>query len=74
MMNVNDKIIAILNQDTRARILLESFNDAVERQGLTADEASEARKTLIMLLISRNPEAMDVMARDIYESFQEATV
>lgn len=70
-MKASDKIIEILNNDMKARIILKEFNEAVERQGLNEQEEVEARSALIGLLIANNPEAMHTMARDVYESFNQ---
>lgn len=70
MTNISDRIINILNGDEKARRVLEAFNGAVERQGLTEVEAAQARQTLMAMLIANNPLAMDTLARDVYEGFR----
>ncbi|WP_405169324.1 hypothetical protein [Paenibacillus sp. FSL H3-0286] len=67
---IGKQIINILNKDKKAKEILSSFNEACENQKLTQLEMDKSRETLMMMLITRNPEAMEVMARDTYLSFQ----
>jgi hypothetical protein len=63
----SDKIIAILNYDDRALNLLGAFERAAESQGLTGTEYNQAKNTMMMMFISGNDEAMNVMAKQVYE-------
>lgn len=65
-MTVSDKVINILNQDEKAKKLNTMFNETAAKQGLKGSELENARQTFLMMLISKNPEAMQVMAEEVY--------
>lgn len=68
---MSEKVIAILNKDEKAKKLNTMFIEAAERQGLTGEELEKARESFLMLLISKNQEAMQVMAREAYEELNK---
>lgn len=70
-MTVSDKILEILNQDERAKRLNTLFHEAAKRQGLQGHELEEARKTFIMLMIAGNKQALETMANDVYDHFNQ---
>ncbi|QSF43501.1 hypothetical protein [Paenibacillus tianjinensis] len=63
----SDKIIEILNKDERAKNLLGAFERAAKNQGLTGEEYNQAKNTIMMMAISGNDEAMNIMAKQVYE-------
>jgi hypothetical protein len=67
---MSEKIIEILNRDEKARKLNKSFLEACERQGLSAQEIIKARETFLMMMIANNPEAMKVMAQELYSELR----
>jgi hypothetical protein len=71
-MTVSEKVIAILNKDEAAKKLNKAFNKAAKERGLTGKELEDTRQSFLMMLISKNPEAMSVMAREAYEHFNQA--
>jgi hypothetical protein len=65
---MSEKIIALLNEDEQARLFLKRFEEAAESEGMIGEEYAEARKTILMMAIANNPEAMSIMANEIYET------
>jgi hypothetical protein len=65
-MTVSDKVMEILNNDESAKKMNTVFIEAAERQGLTGKELEGAREAFIMMMIANNPEAMNVMATEVY--------
>jgi hypothetical protein len=70
-MTVSDKVIALLNKDERAKRLNTLFNETAKKQGLTGSELADTRQTFLMLLIAKNPEAMQLMANETYNHFNQ---
>lgn len=72
-MKMTDKMIEILNQDTKAKMLLEKFNDKAEKEGINknSEEYKEMRKTVVYMAMAMNPEIMDKISDEIYEQFNE---
>lgn len=68
-MTISEKVIAILNKDEKAVQMNKLFNEAAEKQGMIGAELENARQALLMMLISKNEEAMKVMAREAYAHF-----
>ena len=66
-MTVSQKVIDILNKDEVSRKLNTVFQQAAKEEGLTGEEYQEAHKTFIMMCIARNPEAIELMADEIWE-------
>lgn len=71
-MTVSDKVIDILNKDEKTKRLNTIFIETAEKQGLTGEELEQARQIFLMLLIAKNPEAMSVMANEVYEHFNQS--
>lgn len=67
-MEVSQTIIEILNRDEKARRLLSKFEQSAKAEGMIGSEYSEARKTVLMMAIANNREAMSLMADEIYET------
>jgi hypothetical protein len=70
-MTVSEKVVAILNEDESAKKMNKLFNEAAEKQGLEGEELEGARQAMLMMLISNNPVAMQVMASETYEYFNQ---
>lgn len=70
-MTVSEKVIEILNQDETAKKMNTLFIKAAESQGLTGNELEGAREAFMMMLISKNEEAMMVMAEYAYKHFNQ---
>lgn len=66
-MTVSQKVIDLLNQDEKAKKLNTLFNETATKQGLTGSELENARQTFLMMLIAKNPEAMKLMANEVWE-------
>lgn len=62
------KIMDILNKDEKAKKLNKAFNEAAERKGLTGTELENAREAFLMMIIANNPEAMQAMAKEVYNA------
>jgi inorganic pyrophosphatase/exopolyphosphatase len=65
-MTVSNKVIEILNKDAKAKEMNKAFNEAAERQGLTGEEFNKAKESFLMMMIANNPEALQVMAQEVY--------
>jgi hypothetical protein len=65
-MTISNKVIEILNKDEAAKKMNKAFNEAAERQGITGEEYNKAKQSFLMMMIANNPEAMEVMAREVY--------
>lgn len=66
---MSDKIIEILNKDNKARELLKSYNDACKKNNATPEEYEEGKKLILMLAIKNNPDAFNVLTKDLYDGF-----
>lgn len=60
-------IIEVLNQNPQAKKLLGTFEKAAEAQNFTPEEYQETRKTVFMLAMAMTPEAMEIMAGEVWE-------
>ena len=69
---MSEKIINILNQDEKAKELIRSFYQAMEKHGqdMTAEEKEDAERFMMMLAIIQNSEAMDVMTEQLYHNLR----
>jgi hypothetical protein len=65
-MTISTKVIEILNNDEATKKMHTAFNEAAERQGLTGETYNKAKETFLMMMIANNPEAMQVMAEEVY--------
>lgn len=65
---MSDKVMAILNNDERAKRLNTKFIALAEEQGLKGKDYDEARQTFLMMMIAGNKEAMNAMAEEVYEA------
>jgi hypothetical protein len=66
-MTVSQKVIELLNKDEQAKRMNTLFNETAAKQGLTGSELENARQTFLMMLIAKNPEAMSLMANEVWE-------
>lgn len=73
-MTVSDKVIEILNQDEKAKKLNTLFIETANKQGLQGEELEDARQTFLMMLIANSPEAMQVMAEETYNHFNQLAI
>ncbi|MEC0237773.1 hypothetical protein P4H71_25995 [Paenibacillus kribbensis] len=64
---MGDRVIEILNSDERACRLMQRFETAAVEAGMIGSEYEEARKTVLMMAIAGNTEAMAIMADEVYE-------
>jgi pantoate kinase len=62
----SQKIIDVLNNDPKACEIMKEFKEAAERQSLTEVEYNKAHEAILMMLISNNEEATNVMAKEAY--------
>ncbi|MGR7944247.1 MULTISPECIES: hypothetical protein [unclassified Paenibacillus] len=67
-MNASSKVVEILNKDEKARKLMQEFNEAAERTGLSNEEYVKAREIVLMLCMYGCKEAMNVMSNEVYEA------
>jgi len=67
-MEMSAKIIGMLNEDTKARALLETFNAKAREKGLSNDEYAKAREVVLLMAMYQNKEVMAEMANEIWEA------
>lgn len=70
-MNVSAKIIDVLNKDEKARKILSRFNEKAREEGIEGEDYDKAREVILMLCIKNNAEAMDMMAREVYNELNK---
>lgn len=70
-MYMNDKVMDILNNDKKARKMKAFFEEEIERQELEGEEKEEARKDMMLFIISHNEEAKKEILKEIYEKANE---
>ncbi|MFG3611422.1 hypothetical protein [Rummeliibacillus stabekisii] len=61
-----DEVMEILKADKKACSMMKLFHETAESIGMQGREYEEARKTMLMLIISKTPKAMQVMAHEVY--------
>ena len=66
-MTVNDKVMEILKADEKANKMMELFETKAQEHGIVGQAYDEMRKTMLMLIISKTPQAMKTMSDEIYE-------
>lgn len=64
---MKNKVIEILNKDERASRMMRKFEEAAIETELSEMEYEELRELMLTMLISRNPEAMAVMASNLHQ-------
>lgn len=65
-MNQSQQFAQALNTDAQAQALIEKLTDHALETGMSADQYMEARKTIVMLAIARNPILLDELADEVY--------
>ena len=68
--NVNDKVMEILKADKRANMMMKLFEEQAVAEGLSGETYEEARKTMLMLIITKTPKALEAMAEELYEEIR----
>lgn len=64
---MTDQVMEILKGDEKAKKMIKMFHETATAQGIEGTEYEEMRKTMLMLIISSTPEAMTVMANEVYD-------
>lgn len=67
-MTVNDKVMEILKADAKANKMMELFEEQAKAEGLTGATYDEMRKTMLMIIITKTPKALEAMAEEMYEA------
>ena len=60
------QIIEILNQNEEAKAIKKMFEERIAEVELTEEEETKARELMMMLAIKKSPEAMRLMAKQVY--------
>ena len=63
---MDNSIIDILNRDTKVKKLMKAAQQAAIKKGITEEEWQKGKKDLLLLSIVICPEAIDKIARDVY--------
>lgn len=66
-MTVSQQIIDILNNDPKARRMKQLFENAADKANMYGEERQKAWETTLMIIISQNKEAMELMANEVWE-------
>lgn len=68
---MGDKIMEMLNENAKARILKEEFEEMARESNLPKEVIEEERKTMIMMAMTFVPETITMMGREVYERINE---
>ena len=64
---MSDKIMEMLNNNEKARMLKESFETYVKESNLTKEQEAQERELMILLAMTLVPETIKMIGREVYE-------
>ena len=66
-MEFSQEIIDILNKDEFANKVMKEFDEGVKENGLSDEDNNKCREALLYMLISRNKEALNILAKAVFD-------